>query len=136
VALLTAIYVKFEFGVDYFRDYRNIKTKHELSRFYLRMGDVLMGRGEWEAAEDAYRSAQQVDPDDAAATTGIVKARVFKPPAGEKYYVPVIHRNMQSIRLALIERPEPCGAADAAGISVLCGHKGSVVFFAEDIFGQ
>src|SRR5690242_12774004 len=50
-ALLTAIYVKFEFGVDYFRDYRSIKTKHELSRFYLRMGDVLMGRGEWEAAE-------------------------------------------------------------------------------------
>lgn len=89
-ALLTAIYVKFEFGVDYFRDYRSIKTKHDLSRFYLRMGDVLMGRGEWDAAEDAYRNAQQTDPDNTAATMGVVKAQVFKPPAGGKYYVPEV----------------------------------------------
>lgn len=90
VAVLTAAYVKFAFGVDYFREYRSIKTKHDLSKFYLRMGDVLMGRGEWEAAEDAYRNAQQIDPDNAAATMGVVKAQVFKPAAGEKYSAPEV----------------------------------------------
>ncbi len=86
-AVATAIYVKYEFGVDYLREYRSIKTKHDLADFYTRMGDILMGRGEWEAAEDAYRNAQQIDPENLAATRGIVKAQVFKPPAGKKYYI-------------------------------------------------
>jgi len=90
VAMLTAVYVKFAFGVDYLREYRSIKTKHDLSDLYTRMGDILMGRVELEAAEDAYRSAQQINPDNVAATRGMVKAEVFKPPAGDKYYIPEV----------------------------------------------
>jgi tetratricopeptide (TPR) repeat protein len=89
-ALATAVYVKFAFGVDYLRDYRSIKLKHDLGDFHTRMGDILMGRGEWAAAEDAYRNAQQIDPENLAAARGIVKAQVLKPPAGEKYYVPEV----------------------------------------------
>ena len=61
-ALCTAAYVKFAFGVDYFRDYRNIQAKNNLTAFYTHMGDVLMGRAEWLAAEEAYRNALQIDP--------------------------------------------------------------------------
>ena len=89
-ALATVVYVKFAFGVDYLREYRSIKAKHDLSDLYTRMGDILMGRGEWDAAEDAYHNAQQINPDSLAATRGMVKAQVFKPPAGEKYYIPEV----------------------------------------------
>src|SRR5258708_14976999 len=90
VAMFTAVYVKFAFGVDYLREYRSIKTKHDLSDLYARMGDILLGRGAWDAAEDAYRNAQQINPDSLAATRGMVKAQVFKPPVGEKYYIPEV----------------------------------------------
>jgi tetratricopeptide (TPR) repeat protein len=85
-AMLTAVYVKFNFGVDYFRDYRSIQAKNTLTAFYTHMGDVLMGRAEWRAAEDAYRNALQIDPGNTTATLGVVKAQIFKPEDGSQFY--------------------------------------------------
>jgi tetratricopeptide (TPR) repeat protein len=89
-ALLIAGYVKYRYGIDYFESYRNASTNKELSKFYEQMGDRLMGRTEWSAAEQAYRSALQINPNNAAATFGLVKAQVFEPVPGEKYWAPEV----------------------------------------------
>lgn len=89
-ALITAGYVKFAFGVDYFRDYRSLQAKSRLTTFYTHLGDTLMGRAEFLAAEDAYRSALQVDGSNTAATLGVVKAEIFKPAEGAQYYAPEV----------------------------------------------
>ena len=89
-ALLIAVYVKFRFGVDYFENYRNISTTKELSRFHQQMGDRMMAASEWQAAEEAYRAALQVSSNNMAATFGIVKAQVFQPLPGQKFFAPEI----------------------------------------------
>ncbi len=89
-ALITAAYVKFAFGVDYFRDYRSLQAKSQLTTFYTHLGGTLIGRAEFLAAEDAYRSALQIDGSNTAATLGVVKAQVFKPAEGAQYYVPEV----------------------------------------------
>ncbi len=89
-ALLVAGYVKYRFGIDYFENYRNTATNGELSNFYGQMGDRMMAKSEWQAAEQAYRNALQVNPNNSAATFGIVKAQVFQPVPGEKFWAPEV----------------------------------------------
>jgi len=86
VALLTVVYAKVKFDIDYFEDYRNISTTKGLSEFYRQLGDRLMANSEWTAAEDAYRTALEINPNNIEATYGIVKAQVFKPIKGEKFF--------------------------------------------------
>jgi tetratricopeptide (TPR) repeat protein len=87
VGLLTAGYVRYKFGIDYFESYRSQATTRDLGEFYRLLGDRLMATGEWVAAEDAYRQALQVHSNNTAAVYGAVKAAVFQPLKGEKYYV-------------------------------------------------
>ena len=89
-ALLTAAYVKYEYHVDYFESYRNIYETKKLSGFYEQMGDRMMAKTEWQAAEQAYRAALQLDANNTAATFGIVKAQVFQPLPGQKYFAPEV----------------------------------------------
>jgi tetratricopeptide (TPR) repeat protein len=89
-AIFTAVYVKYRYQVDYFESYRNISDTKKLADFYERMGDRLMASSEWPAAEEAYRAALHLDPNNTAATFGIAKAEVFQPLAGQKYTVPEV----------------------------------------------
>ena len=89
-ALLIAGYVKITFGIDYFESYRNTAANRELSRFYEQMGDRMMAKSEWPAAEQAYRNALQINPNNAVATFGIAKAQVFQPVPGEKFWAPEV----------------------------------------------
>lgn len=90
VAVATAVYVKFVFDVDYFENYRNISTTQKLSDFYRQLGERMMACSEWKAAEDAYRSALEINQNNIRATYGVLKARVFQPLEGEKYYAPEV----------------------------------------------
>jgi len=89
-ALGTAVYVKFRFGIDYLESYRNLSTTKTLSEFHRRMGDRLMVSAEWEAAEQSYQSALQINPNNIKATYGLIKAHVFHPLPGKKYYTPEV----------------------------------------------
>jgi tetratricopeptide (TPR) repeat protein len=89
-ALLVAGYVKYKFGIDYFESYRNASTTKDLSRFYERLGDRMMGRGEWKAADQNYSAALKMNANNADATYGMVKAEVFQPLPGEKYAAPEV----------------------------------------------
>lgn len=89
-AIFTAVYVKYRYQVDYFESYRNISDTKKLADFYERMGDKLMASSEWPAAEEAYRAALHLNPNNTAATFGIAKAEVFQPLAGQKYYFPEV----------------------------------------------
>jgi|GEM_PF-1412443 len=89
-AIGTALYVKFHFGIDYFESYRDLATKKMLSEFYRRLGDRLMVNSEWEAAEEAYRGALEINPTNIQATYGVAKVRIFQPLKGQKYYSPEV----------------------------------------------
>jgi tetratricopeptide (TPR) repeat protein len=88
--IFTAVYVQYNYHIGYFESYRNISETKKLAEFYVRMGDRLMASSEWQAAEEAYRSALKLNPNDTDATFGIVKAEVFQPAAGQNYYVPEV----------------------------------------------
>jgi tetratricopeptide (TPR) repeat protein len=86
-AIGTIIYVQLVFHVDYFEDYRSIATTRKLSGFYSQLGDNLMYELEWEAAEQAYQRALEIDKNNSDANYGIVKSQVFQPLDGQDYYV-------------------------------------------------
>ncbi len=90
VALLTAIYVKIKFKIDYFESYRDVATKKMLSEFYRQLGDRMLIENEWEAGESAYRDSLTINPTNIRATYGIAKASVFQPLKGQKFYAPEI----------------------------------------------
>jgi tetratricopeptide (TPR) repeat protein len=90
VALLTAIYVKIKFKIDYFESYRDVATKKMLSEFYRELGDRMLIDNEWEAGESAYRDSLTINPTNIKATYGIAKASVFQPLKGQKFYAPEI----------------------------------------------
>ncbi len=103
-ALATALYAKYEFDIDYTEDYRNIAITKEISKFYREVGDRMMANTEWKAAEDAYRSSLDVNPNNKEAAYGLVKAQVFQPLQGEKYFAPgVVEAKLDSL---LKEFPE------------------------------
>ncbi|MDD5394295.1 MAG: tetratricopeptide repeat protein [Thiothrix sp.] len=89
-AVLLAVYVKFAFNIDYFADYRSISDTNNLSEFHREMGDEMIGKQEWQAAEEEYQSALEIDKNNMAAAYGIAKAQVFQPTKDEKYYVPEV----------------------------------------------
>ncbi len=88
VAVATAIYVKFHFGIDYFESYRDVATKKMLSEFYRKLGDRMMVYGEWEPAEAAYRNSLEINPTNKQASFGVAKAGLFQPLKGQKFYAP------------------------------------------------
>jgi tetratricopeptide (TPR) repeat protein len=89
-ALAVTGFVYLMYHVGPFENYRNISTTKKLSAFHERMGDRLMASSEWDAAEQAYRNALQISPNNTAATFGITKAQVFQPPPGKDYYCPEV----------------------------------------------
>jgi tetratricopeptide (TPR) repeat protein len=89
-ALLIAGYVKYRFGIDYFESYENIATNRKVSLIYQQMGDRLMAKSEWRAAEEAYSEALKTNPNNPAATRGIAMAQVFQPVTGEKFPAPEV----------------------------------------------
>ena len=89
-AIAIAIIAEIFYGVGPFESYRAIKTTRELSKFYSELGDNLLFRAEWEAAEVAYRTALEIDKNNTQATYGIFKAQVFQPLEGQKFYAPEV----------------------------------------------
>ena len=87
---VVAVYVKYRYSVDYFESYEKISDTNKLATFYERLGDRMMAKSEWTAAEQSYRSALELDPNSTEATFGIVKAQVFQPLPGQKYYAPEV----------------------------------------------
>lgn len=90
VAFGTVVYVKYAFDIDYFEQYRNQSTTKRLSEMYRQLGDRMLSRLEWESAVSAYREALQIDHNNAAATSGLVKAQVLLPEAPQKLVAPEV----------------------------------------------
>jgi tetratricopeptide (TPR) repeat protein len=80
----TAVYVKYWFDIDYLETYRDQSTTKKLSEMYRQLGDRMLARVELESAVSAYREALKINPHNAAATSGLVKAQVFLPDASDK----------------------------------------------------
>lgn len=109
VAVLTALYVKYRFKIDYFESYRDLATKKMLSEFYRNLGDRLMISSEWAAAEAAYRDSLTINPTNIKATYGIAKVSVFQPLKGEETYATEIADRKLDY---LIANPPPNAAAE------------------------
>lgn len=85
IAILTAVYVRFRYEIDFFETYANTQIRKDLAEVHRHLGDELMGAMEWEAASGAYRRALEFDPHSSAAAYGVVKAQVFEPLPGQQY---------------------------------------------------
>jgi tetratricopeptide (TPR) repeat protein len=90
VTILTALYIKFEYKIEYLEHYSNLSTTKKLSEFYRELGDRMMVYSEWVAAEAAYREAINLNPNNLKATYGIVKSQVFQPLEGQKFSSPEV----------------------------------------------
>lgn len=104
VAIFLAFYIKYAFDVDYFENYRTVASSRKISAFHHKLGSDLLLRQEWAAAEDAFTKALAANPNNADASYGLVKSRIFKPPPGEKFASP----ETQDTMLAFLrsERPD------------------------------
>lgn len=60
-ALVVMVYVKYTFDIDYFENYRSVSEIRSLSDFHRKMGDEFIGKTEWQAAEDAYQQALDIE---------------------------------------------------------------------------
>lgn len=92
IAIVTAVYVNNVYDIDYFETYRNQATTKQLSEFYRVMGDNLLEQQEWVAAEEAFRTAVEINPNNIEATYGIAKSTIFTPLEGQRYVAPEIAR--------------------------------------------
>lgn len=88
IAIVTAVYVNNVYDIDYFETYRNQATTKQLSEFYRVMGDNLLEQQEWAAAEEAFRTAVEINPNNIEATYGIAKSTIFSPLEGQRYVAP------------------------------------------------
>jgi tetratricopeptide (TPR) repeat protein len=88
VAILIAIYIKYAFNVDYFENYRTLAGSRATSEFHTKLGNDLLRRQEWSAAEDAFTRALAANANNGDAGYGLLKSRIFKPPPGEKFTSP------------------------------------------------
>ena len=89
-ALVVMVYVKYTFDIDYFENYRSVSEIRSLSDFHRKMGDEFIGKTEWQAAEDAYQQALDIDKNNIQAAYGLVKSQVFQPLEGQKHYFPEV----------------------------------------------
>jgi len=89
-AIVTAVYVKYRFDIDYFESYKNIKIAKDISSFYTEMGEKLMIISEWEAAKEAYTRALENNKNNMQASFGLMKATAFDPAENGKNVQPEV----------------------------------------------
>lgn len=89
-AILLISYVYYTFGVDYFEDYRKLAITRSSAEFYRKLGDQMLSRAEFKSAEEAYQEALKINPNNIAATQGILRTQILEPLKGEKYYRPEV----------------------------------------------
>lgn len=90
VAVGLGVWAYWYYDVSYFESQRNISQSKAAGEFYRKLGDSLILHGEREAAEDAYRSALKVSPNNMEATRGLLKMQVFDPLEGQKDIIPEV----------------------------------------------
>jgi tetratricopeptide (TPR) repeat protein len=103
VAIGVAIYIKKAFNVDYFENYRSIAASRQIADFHNRVGQDLLQREEWAAAEEAFTRALAANANDPDAAYGLLKSRIFKPAAGEKFTSP----RTQDTMIAFLREQRP-----------------------------
>lgn len=104
VAIGVALYIKKAFNVDYFENYRTLAASREIADFHNRLGNDLLQRQEWTAAEEAFTRALAANANHADAGYGLLKSRIFKPVGSEKFTSP----RTQDTMIAFLrgQRPE------------------------------
>lgn len=85
-----ASYVYFEYGVGYFESYENISVTKRSANYYLRTGNVFINRAEFNAAEEAFKTALEINPYNIDARRGLLKAQVLKSEVGARSFMPEI----------------------------------------------
>lgn len=103
VAIGVAIYIKYAFNVDYFENYRSLAANRATAEFHNKLGNDLLRRQEWNAAEEAFTRALAANAHNSEAGFGLLKSRIFKPAAGEKFTSP----RTQDTMLAFLREHRP-----------------------------
>ena len=95
--LLLALIAYFFFNVDPLETYRetakkkdNDKITRKMAENYRDIGNKLLVRAEFRAAEDAFKTSLDIYPNDLDARYGLMKAQMLKPEEGRKTYTPEV----------------------------------------------
>lgn len=89
-AVVIAGYVYWGYGVSYVESYKVISDTKKSAEYYKETGDSLMPRAEFGAAEDAYKTALEINPNYLEARQGLMKTQILKPMEGYNDYTPVV----------------------------------------------
>jgi tetratricopeptide (TPR) repeat protein len=88
LALIIGLLANWWFGVGFFESIQNIAVNKTSSRYYQEIGDKLVLRGEFKAAEESYQTAADINENNINARYGLIRSQVMKPPPGRKTYTP------------------------------------------------
>lgn len=89
-ALAVAAVVYVRYGIGYFESYENTYNTKTSAQYYVDIGERLLMRAEFGAAEDAFATALGINSNNLDARHGLMKAQVLKPVEGRKKYTPEI----------------------------------------------
>jgi tetratricopeptide (TPR) repeat protein len=89
-AVLIALFVNWRYEVGYFESYKNISDTKKSALYYKQIGDSLIPRAEFKAAEGFYKTALEINPNYIEARRGLMKTQVLTPVEGYNDYTPVV----------------------------------------------
>lgn len=79
LAVIVGIAVNSYYRVGVFQNIENIGVNKTSSDYYYKVGENLMEHAEFEAASEAFTTALEINPSNAAARHGLMKSQVFLP---------------------------------------------------------
>ena len=88
--VLFALYVYCRYGVGYFESYKNISDTKKSAQYYKDIGDSLVPRAEFKAAEGAYAEALRINPNYIEGRLGLMRSQVLSPLEGYKKFTTVV----------------------------------------------
>lgn len=98
ITAMVAFYVYRQYGVGYFETYQNIANTKRSAKYYHSAGDVLVARAEFAAAEEAFKTATEIDPHDLAARKGLMLSQVLKSKEGRADPPQVIEARLEYLK--------------------------------------
>jgi tetratricopeptide (TPR) repeat protein len=101
VTALFTWYIYHTYGVGYFEPYQNIQNTKLSAKYYVSSGDHLLARAEFTAAEEAFKTAVEINPYDITARRGLMLSQVLTSGEG-----PLQHSEITDAKLKYLENEQ------------------------------
>lgn len=90
LALLLGLFINWWYGVGFFDEIKDAADKKRAAQYYVNIGNALLMRAEFKAAEEAFVTALDIKENDLDAHHGRLRLQVLNPVKDRKTYTPEI----------------------------------------------